>query len=135
MSVFLDSNIVLYALGDDEMKRAVASELLAAWPTTSTQVINECSHVLRRKLKLSPGQVAEKMENVVDVVRLADVGMHEIRTAWALAARYGFSHYDSLIVATALSFDCALLYTEDLQHGQVVDDRLILRNPFHAAGV
>ncbi len=62
MPVFLDSNIVLYALGDEESKRAVASELLAAWPTISTQVISECSHVLRRKLKISPARVADEME-------------------------------------------------------------------------
>jgi predicted nucleic acid-binding protein len=30
MPVFLDSNIVLYALGDDEAKRSVAAGLLAA---------------------------------------------------------------------------------------------------------
>ncbi len=130
MPVFLDSNIVLYALGDEESKRAVASELLAAWPTISTQVINECSHVLRRKLKIFPARVAEEMENVIDVVQLIDIGLYEIRTAWGLAARYGFSHYDSLIIATALSAGCTTLYTEDMQHGQVIDDRLTLLNPF-----
>ena len=93
MSVFIDSNIVLYALGDDESKRAVAVRLLADWPTVSTQVINECSHVLRRKMKMPPVQVAEEMENVIDVVQLVDVGLYEIRSAWVLAARYGFSHY------------------------------------------
>lgn len=130
MPVFLDSNIVLYALGDDEAKRSVAAGLLAAWPTTSTQVINECSHVLRRKLKISPVQVAEEMESVIDAVQLADVGLYEIRNAWTLAARYGFSHYDSLIIAAALSAGCTTLYTEDMQHGQVIDDRLKLINPF-----
>jgi predicted nucleic acid-binding protein len=130
MAVFLDSNIVLYALGDDESKRAVSTELLAASPTTSTQVINECSHVLRRKLKISPAQVAEELENVIDLVQLVDVGLHEIRAAWILAARYGFSHYDSLILAAALSAGCTTLYTEDMQHGQVIDERLTLIDPF-----
>jgi predicted nucleic acid-binding protein len=135
MAVFLDSNIVLYALGDDEAKRAVATALLAAWPTTSTQVINECSHVLRRKLKLSPAQAAEEMEDVIDVVQLVDVSLHEIRAAWMIAARYGFSHYDSLIIAACLSAGCTTLYTEDMQHGQVIDDRLTLVNPFLPAVV
>lgn len=130
MAVFLDSNIILYALGDDETKRVITTELLAAWPTTSTQVLNECSHILRRKLKLSPERVAEELENVIDVVKLVDVGLYEIRTAWMLAARYGFSHYDSLIVATSLSAGCVTLYTEDMQHGQVIDERLTLINPF-----
>jgi predicted nucleic acid-binding protein len=130
MPVFLDSNIVLYALGDDEAKRSVAVGLLSAWPTTSTQVINECSHVLRRKLKIPPVQVAEELENVIDAVKLVDVGLIEIRNAWTLAARYGFSHYDSLIVAASLSAGCSTLYTEDMQHGQVIDGRLKLVNPF-----
>ena len=130
VTVFLDSNIVLYALGDEEAKRATAAEMLAAQPTISTQVINECSHVLRRKLKIPPGQVAEEMENMIYVVQLIDVGLYEIRTAWSLAVRYGFSHYDSLIVAAALSAGCTTLYTEDMQHGQVIDERLTLLNPF-----
>jgi predicted nucleic acid-binding protein len=53
---FLDSNVVLYALGDDERKRAIALGLLARQPTISTQVINECSHVLRRKQQLGPAE-------------------------------------------------------------------------------
>lgn len=93
---------------------AVATWLLAAWPTISTQVINECSHVLRRKLKISPAQTAEELENVIDLVQLVDVGVHEIRAAWMLATRYGFSHYDSLIIAAALSAGCATLYTDPL---------------------
>ena len=35
-----------------------------------------------------------------------------------------------LIVATALDADCATLYTEDLQSGQVIDGRLTIQNPF-----
>jgi predicted nucleic acid-binding protein len=56
---FLDSNIVLYAFGNDEFKCKIASRLLAQYPTISTQVINECSHVMRRKLRWSPEKTAE----------------------------------------------------------------------------
>ena len=47
-----------------------------------------------------------------------------------VAERYGFSIYDALIVAAALDADCATLYTEDLQHGQVIDRTLTITNPF-----
>jgi predicted nucleic acid-binding protein len=47
----------------------------------------------------------------------------------------GFSHYDSLIVATALSINCSVLYSEDLQHGQVVDGRLTIVNPFKSLDI
>lgn len=132
MKIFLDSNIVLYALGDDEAKRAIATEILAERPLVSTQVINECSHVLRRKLQLSPAQVREKMERLLDVVQVTEVGLTEIRIAWEVAHRYGFSHYDSLIIAAALSAGCDTLYTEDMQSSQVINERLKLLNPFNS---
>ena len=63
-------------------------------------------------------------------MQLADVGISEIRSAWALAERYGFGHYDSLIIAAALKTGSSTLYTEDMQHEQVIEGRLTLINPF-----
>ena len=133
MTPFLDSNVVLYALGDDERKRAIACALLARQPTISTQVINECSHVLRRKQQFAPADVARIMEDVAQVARVVDVGMPQIRHAWEIAARYRYGHYDSLIVATAISAGCLILYTEDMRHGQSIDRRMTLIDPFQEA--
>jgi predicted nucleic acid-binding protein len=41
-----------------------------------------------------------------------------------------FSIYDSLIISTALQNQCTILYTEDLQHNQIVDGKLKIVNPF-----
>ncbi len=130
MSAFLDSNIVLYAMGDDEAKRTRSLALLAAEPTISTQVINECSHVLRRKAGWSSVQVAVELSVILDLTRLVDVRLEQIRSASRLAERYGFSHYDSVILASALAAGCTTLCTEDLQHGQVIEGQLTLVNPF-----
>jgi predicted nucleic acid-binding protein len=35
-------------------------------------------------------------------------------SALEVAARYGFSHYDSLIISAALESGCMTLYSEDL---------------------
>ena len=40
-----------------------------------------------------------------------------------------FSFWDSLIVAAALDAGCSTLYSEDMQHGQIVDGRLMIVNP------
>lgn len=93
MSGFLVSNIVLYAFGDDDIKTPIANNLLAQYPTISTQVVNECSHVMRRKLSWSPDKIAEELEMLLLVVRLQTVSIEHIRQAWKIAARYGFSHY------------------------------------------
>jgi len=132
MSVFLDSNVVLYALGDDDSKREIARGLLASQPYLSTQVVNECSHVLRRKQRLAPDEIARHMESILELARLVEVGMAEIRRAWQIAARYRYSHYDSLILGTALSAGCSVLYSEDLQDGQVVEGQTTIMNPFRA---
>ena len=46
-----------------------------------------------------------------------------------LAARYGFSVYDSMIIAAAFLAGCEILYSEDWQDGQRIDGVLI-SNPF-----
>ena len=50
--------------------------------------------------------------------------------ALALAEKYGFKIYDALIVASALAAKCTILYSEDMQDGQVIDKMLTIRNPF-----
>ena len=121
---------MLYALGDDERKRAIAIALLAKQPTISTQVINECSHVLRRRQQIASKEVARLLEDIVKLAQVADVGMAQVREAWNLGARFGYGHYDCLIMATALAAGCSVLYTEDLHHDQVIDGRMTLVNPF-----
>ena len=52
-----------------------------------------------------------------------DTGLH-------LAERYGFSIYDSFIVAAALQANCETLWSEDMQDGLTVENRLRIVNPF-----
>ena len=54
--------------------------------------------------------------------------MHD--AAVRLTGKHGFHIYDALIVAAALEGDCATLYTEDLQSGQIIDGRLAIHDPF-----
>ena len=50
-----------------------------------------------------------------------------------ITERYGFSVYDSMIVAAALLANCRVLWTEDLQDGQRIEAQLIVNNPFAAS--
>lgn len=50
--------------------------------------------------------------------------------AFALVSRYQFQIFDALIVASALELGCERLYTEDLQHGQLIEGRLRIIDPF-----
>lgn len=57
-----------------------------------------------------------------------DLPLYE--SAWSLQDRYSFSWWDALITAAALRQECSLLLSEDLQHGQNIDGRLTIINPF-----
>jgi predicted nucleic acid-binding protein len=46
--------------------------------------------------------------------------------------RHGFHIDDALIMAAALEAGCGMLYSEDMQSGQVIGGRLTIRNPFAA---
>jgi predicted nucleic acid-binding protein len=46
------------------------------------------------------------------------------------ARQYSLSFWDSIIVASALRSGCEVLYTEDMQDGPEIQDRLTVVNPF-----
>jgi predicted nucleic acid-binding protein len=58
------------------------------------------------------------------------IEIHE--TGLALAQRYGLPTSDAMIAASALHADCDTLWSEDMQDGFVLDDRLRIVNPFRA---
>ena len=52
-----------------------------------------------------------------------------LMAALDIKQRHGLSYWDSAIVAAALALGCRELYTEDMQHGLVING-LRLINPF-----
>jgi predicted nucleic acid-binding protein len=130
---FLDTSVVLYLLSADARKADRVEALLAAGGAISVQVLNEFAAVARRKSALSWPEVREALS----VVRAACVThplTEEIHDRGVdIAERYGFSVYDSTIVAAAQVAGCRTLFSEDLRHAQVIDRTLTVRNPFVGA--
>lgn len=130
--IFLDTNVLVYLYsGDEPEKRALALALLDQNnPVVSTQVLSELANTLSRKFSLSFDVVAQAVAEVGDACSVVPVMPDTIAQALALAQKFRYSYYDSLILATALSAGCETLATEDMQHGQVIDGALTIRNPF-----
>ncbi len=129
--VFFDSNVLVYTLAADDPRAAVAVTLLAQGGTVSVQVLNEFANVAYRKMKLSWAEVSEALASLCILCAPPlplTVATHE--AALAIATRYQFSFYDALIVASALEADCTMLFSEDMQDGQVIDGRLTIQDPF-----
>lgn len=50
--------------------------------------------------------------------------------ALKIKEKYKLQYYDSLILATALENGCTLLYSEDMQHEQIIENQIKIVNPF-----
>jgi predicted nucleic acid-binding protein len=44
--------------------------------------------------------------------------------------RYDFQFFDAIIIASALLSNCDILFSEDLQHKQLIENKLTIINPF-----
>jgi predicted nucleic acid-binding protein len=56
--------------------------------------------------------------------------VNTVKRCWDMRLKYRYNYWDCLILASALENDCGILYTEDLQHGQIIEKSLEIVNPF-----
>jgi predicted nucleic acid-binding protein len=124
---------LLYLLSAYAEKADRAEMLLAQSGVISVQVLNEFTAVAFRKLAMAPAETREVLDTVRAVCRTEPLMVEDHDRAVAVAERYQFSFYDAVIVASALRAGCKALYSEDLQHGQIIDRKLRIINPFKSS--
>ena len=127
---FFDTSVLLYLLSEDSNKADRVEELLAERGTVSVQVLNEFAVVALRKLKMPLRDVREILDTIRAVCRVEPITLPTHDRGLAINERYGFSLYDSMMVASALIAGAQVLYSEDLQHGQIIDGQVRIVNPF-----
>jgi predicted nucleic acid-binding protein len=121
----------VYVVGQKDERTDTAEALVAGGGTISVQVLNELANVSRKKLRMS----WQEIEDAIAAIRVLcpspvplTIDTHD--AGRRIAAKYGYSMFDGLIVASALEAECETLYSEDLQDGQVIEGRVTVRNPF-----
>lgn len=132
--VFVDTNVLLYAVdATDQQKQDSAREWREwLWQThrgrLSFQVLQEFYSNVCHKWPKAKDTARQEIE---DLFRWKPVSVSGalLQSAWQLQDRYGFSFWDSLIVAAARVGGCGFLLSEDFQSGQNIDGLLIV-NPF-----
>jgi len=131
--IFVDTNIIIYAHDLKELKkRKIASSLLESlWnsnikPAISIQVLQELFVNLNRFL--APREVDDliSLYKNWDVV---EISLPIFEKSILISRKYKFSFWDSLILGAAIHKEVKILYTEDLNHGQIVEGVKIV-NPF-----
>ena len=131
--IFIDSNVVIYAYCNNSAdKQQKAKELFGEKGVTiSTQVLQETANTLHRKFKADFHTIRLLLEECVGNVSSLHVNTREtIFQACNIADKYQYSFYDSLIIASALGAGCQILYSEDMQHNQLIEGKLKIINPF-----
>jgi len=108
----------------------MALSFFASYPIISTQVLSEYLNVVRRKLKLPKDEIMDICLQNIELCILQPVSLTTLKYARHLLDRYDFQLFDSIVVSAALEANCHILYSEDFQHGLVVENRMKIVNPF-----
>jgi predicted nucleic acid-binding protein len=128
--IFFDTNTLLYLLSSDTKKADWVSKNLQQSNVISVQVLNEFTSASIRKIKISISELDEFLDLFTSTFNVRSLDIDTFETGLMVSRRYGYQHYDSMIIAAALQAGCEKLYSEDMQHRQVIDKRLQIVNPF-----
>jgi len=129
---FIDTNLLIYYISNDESRKEVVKDLLVSNANIiiSSQVIAEFVAVTVKKKILSFDNSVKYAKEFLDMFYIDLIDNEAILLSFKIAKQYKYSIWDSLIVASALKNNCTILYTEDLQHGQIIEKKLKVIDPF-----
>lgn len=129
--VFFDTNVLIYALAEGDPRTRKAEKLFTEGGVVSVQVLNEFARVAQAKMKMPWGDVRDVLEVIqIFCPETLPITLITHQDALAIAEKYRYGIYDALMVASALEAECPVLYSEDMQDGQVIERQLTIRNPF-----
>ena len=134
---FLDTNIFVYSFDASSPKKAAQAQklirnaLATGGGIVSYQVVQEFFIVALRRFS-KPMSSLDAQQYLSTTFRPL-LAVHSSPALYGEALRIGarlkLPLYDSLIVASAIEGECAVLYSEDFQDGQQIGS-LTLSNPF-----
>jgi predicted nucleic acid-binding protein len=132
--IFLDTNILVYAEdASAPAKQTKALELIKLHLTQRTgvislQILQEYYVNVTKKLKLDP-RIAQNKIEIFSRFHVAEPTVNDILAAIDLHLRLSLSYWDALVLRMAKQSGCAIVLSEDMQHGKIVDGVEIV-NPF-----
>ena len=135
---FIDTNVFIYLFDETSVEKSRTAEELIRQSLEngsgciSYQVVQETLNIVTRKLKASPEEARQLLDNILEPLWRVNPSRALFRRGLELQSRYKFGFYDSLIIAAALDAGCRTLYTEDLQHEQQIEGLTIV-NPFETS--
>jgi predicted nucleic acid-binding protein len=120
---FVDTNVLLYAVSGDkaDVAKATRAAVLLNEPdlALSTQVMQEFYVQATRATGTSlPHDIVVAFLDTLARYPIQAVTWDLVRSACATARRWQLNYWDAAIIEAARALDCAIVLSEDLQHGQ-----------------
>ena len=137
IDAFIDSNIFVYLFDPTSpnkryrAERLIADALQMGNSCISYQVVQETLNVITTKLRVNATTEQAStflIDALIPLWKINPTRELYLRSL-SIQSRYRYSFYDSLIIAAALEASCNILYSEDMQHGQHIE-QLTIENPF-----
>lgn len=124
--VFLDSNVLVYLFSKDDARKedAAVSAISRNICFTGVNNINETITVLSKKFSLSHEDLLYVVKTIGKLTTIVSLKPEIILPTLQIKNRYGYSYYDSLVIALAIETGCVKIFTEDMQHGQIINGKL-----------
>jgi predicted nucleic acid-binding protein len=128
---FVDSNIALYLLDlNASRKKEISSSLIERIPFISPQVVFECLNVCIKKYKMERSLATAFVVGLSNASYIQPENESVVTNALFIFNKYLLQPFDSKIIASALEAGCSTLYSEDMQHGLIIEKQLTIVNPF-----
>lgn len=135
---FFDTNLIVYLFDESEkekQKKANAVFLKCINEKNafiSVQVINEFIVIGTKKIKnpISFLEIEKRVRFLENRCYVSNLTIQDSYAAISIKNKYQLSFWDSLILQSALRNECKILYSEDMQHNQVIENTLKIINPF-----
>jgi len=132
--VLFDTNIWVYLYAQNLPDKSVKVRELVNNNFTSiiisTQILGEFYNVLTKKKLKSQDETKQIIQEMVTNFTIVEIDVLKVMAALEVNSKYGYTYWDSLVVATALQHNCDILYSEDMQANQLIENKTRIVNPF-----
>ena len=131
--IFIDTNLWVYLYAEDPHEKYDTIRQIVdkhfGHIFCSTQILGELYHVLTRKNLLTEDKAKDIISETIAMFPIAPIETSNVQEAIAIHEEYGYSYWDSLVIATAFLHDFPILYSEDMQHNQLIRGKTRIINP------
>lgn len=133
--IFLDTNILIYFVdNNDKQKQEIAQTIIQNATINqniiiSTQCLQEFYNATTKKMFCTPIKAKEYVNLFAQLFNIVQIDTNVIQQAIDISIKNKLSFWDSLILSSAKQSGCIIVYSEDLNNGQLINGVKII-NPF-----